>query len=295
MKQINQNRRNQLKTKLSIFDRIAFGLFSTAFLLLTVIGIMGSWKNIFWWVYSSGFGSAFVVITYFRISRKASNWSKIIVTSGFLLLFPLFSLSQIITYQSAAQNLASIETTEYFTNLFGRDYNYTELYEWENVKLRWNDSVSMTFYLDPIKIFEYGQARCGGYAILYAALCASQGYETRVVCNIFGDHAWTELKLNGTWTRVDSSPTGATMSDNIGFPLFYEERWNRPPVLALAFESSSIADVTSNYRSDKWSLLSVSTAIYAAIGVWFAFCIWAIWRAFFSTRALKSKLNASLF
>jgi len=150
----------------------------------------------------------------------------------------------------------------------------------------------MMFYSDPIEIYEYGQARCGGYAILYAELCISQGYEARVVGNIFGDHAWTEIKLNETWTRVDSSPTGASMSDNIGYPLFYEQRWHTPPILAFAFENSSIVDVTSNYRSDGWSLLSWSTVVFTLVGAWFAVCLSIIWKYFFrpvSERSLSKR------
>lgn len=252
-----------------------------AFVGIIIIGISGAWKNILWWVYVVGLAFAFMGLSYFKMGKKAFRWSKVIVFVDFLVLFPLFSASVILTYQGAAQSLTTPKEIEYFRNVLGRNYNYTELYQWESSKLHWNDSSSMMFYSDPIQIYEYGQARCGGYAILYAELCISQGYDARVVVSVYGDHAWTEVKLNGSWTRIDTSPTGAPISDNIGYPLFYEERWHTPPILALAFENSSIVDVTSNYRSDGWSLLSLSTVVFVSIGVWLAVCIDIIWKFLF--------------
>jgi nitrate reductase NapE component len=268
---------------------IAFALLSVAFLSVIFLGIIGSWTNILWWAYAVCFAFVFIWLT-FKMDKRALRWSKIIVLIGFLVLFPLVAANAILTYQTAAQNLVTSQEINYFRNLLGRSYNYTGLYQWENSKLQWNDSASMLFYFDPIQIYEYGQARCGGYAILYAQLCISQGYDARVVVSIFGDHVWTEVKLNGTWTRVDSSPTGASMTDNIGYPLFYEERWHTPPTLALAFENSSIVDVTSNYRSDGWSLLSLSTVIFVSLGAWLAICIGLIWKYLF--RPLRESYSA---
>ncbi|MCX8153513.1 MAG: transglutaminase-like domain-containing protein [Candidatus Bathyarchaeota archaeon] len=199
----------------------------------------------------------------------------------FFILFLLFSLVQVLDNHNIAQSLATSKNIEFFKKLFGKNYNYTELIQWEHANIKWNSSSSMQVYTDPIKIYEYGQARCGGYAILYVALCLSQGYEARMVVNIFGDHAWAEIKLNDTWTRVDPSPTGAQISNNVRYPWVYEERWGTPPILALAFDGSSIIDVTSNYRSDRWSLLSWETVIFGFISGWFAICIIIIWKFLF--------------
>jgi hypothetical protein len=264
----------------SVLAGIALGI-GVVFVSFITRGIFDGWKSILWWAYSVGFALAFMGLSYFKLGKKAFRWSKIIVLVGFLVLFPLFSANTILHYQGVAQSLSTPKQTEYFKTLLNRNYNYTELIQWENANIHWNDSASMESYSEPIQIYEYGQARCAGYAILYAELCISQGYEARVVVNIFGDHVWTEIKLNNTWTRVDSSPTGAPMSDNIGYPLFYEERWHTPPILALAFEGSSIVDVTSNYRSDRWSLLSLTTVVFLFIGAWFAICIGIIWKFLF--------------
>jgi len=51
-----------------------------------------------------------------------------------------------------------------------------------------------------------------------------------------------------------------------------------PPILALAFEGLSIVDVTSSYRSDHWSLLSMLTIVFVSIGVGFVVCIYVIWK-----------------
>jgi hypothetical protein len=200
---------------------------------------------------------------------------------------PTFTIFKITTNLSVAQSLAKPEEISYFGNVLGRSYNYTELIVWENEHLAFVEGV-IERNTDPIRIYEYGKGKCGEFAILYAQLCISQGYRCRVIDSIFGDHAWNEVKLNGTWTRVDASPTGAPMLENIGYPLFYEEKWGTPPILALAFEGSSIVDVTSNYRSDRWSLVSGSTILIFLIGAWFAVCIVTIWKKLLSSRFIPS-------
>lgn len=263
-----------------ILSGLAIGM-GGFFIIVIVLGILGSWISISWWASVVVLSVIFLVFSYRGLGKRAFKVAKVVVLVGFLILFPLFSANLIISYQGSAQNLTNPKETTYFRNLLGRSYNYTELYLWQNSTLHWNNSSSMTFYSDPIQIYEYGQARCGGYAILYAELCISQGYEARIVVSVFGDHVWNEVKLNGTWTRIDASPTGAPMNENIGFPLFYEQKWNTPPILALSFENSTVADVTSSYRSDGWSLLSWLTVIFAFIFGFFAFCIGLIWKTLF--------------
>lgn len=287
---LNQKQREiveQIVTSVRSGIVLGFGLL---FVAEIVSGILGNWISILWWIFTIVFAFAFVGLSYFRMDKRAFKWSKIVVLVGFLLLFPLFSANLIFTYQSAAQSLTATKETDYFRNVLGRSYNYTELYQWEQSTLNWNNSSSMIFYSNPIQIREYGQARCGGYAILYAELCISQGYEARIVVSVFGDHVWNEVKIEGNWTRVDVSPTGAPMIENIGYPLFYEEKWGTPPILALAFENSSIVDVTSNYRSDKWSLLSSLTAVFVLIGAFFTVCIALIWKLLF--RPLREAFSA---
>jgi hypothetical protein len=265
-----------------------FAIFTgSLFVVEVAMGIFGSWRSILWLRSIAGFAVAFMVLSSVNMGKRALKASGIVVLVGFLIVLPLFSVNQILTYQAATQNLMTSREKEYFRDLLGRTYNYTELYQWERSALQWDSSSSMIVYLDPIEIYQYHRARCGGYAILYAELCISQGYQARVVVNIFGDHAWNEVKLNGTWTRVDASPTGVSMNENIGYPLFYEEKWGAP-VLALAFEDFSIVDVTSSYRSDHWSLLSGVTVMFILIGAWFAVCLFLIWKR--AKALVKSKV-----
>jgi hypothetical protein len=86
------------------------------------------------------------------------------------------------------------------------------------------------------------------------------------------------------------------MTENIGNPLFYEDVWHRELILVLAFENSSVVDVTSTYRSDGWSLFSGLTLAPALIGVWFSVCIFLIWKSVRRGRLgiLRSSLVRSL-
>jgi len=262
---------------------IVFGSF-----VIWGLGISGHWVSVWWWII--GVLLAFMLLErgYSVMSRKVFKILSVYVLICFLAVMPVYAVYWTTIYQDVAQSLTSSKEIDYFRNVLGRSYNYTELIQWENSVLSWNSSSNMIFYSDPITIYEYGQARCAGYAILYAELCISQGYQCRIVVNIFGDHAWDEVKIDGNWTRVDASPTGAPISENIGYPLFYEEKWHAPPILALAFEDSSIVDVTSNYRSDHWSLLSVSTIVFVLIGAWFTICIRIVWKKLLCPTSQKS-------
>lgn len=254
------------------------------------LGISALWMSVWGWVVSVFLAFMLLVWSYPVMSRRVFKALSVYVLIVFLAVMPIFAVYQSTMYQSVARSLRSSKQIDYFGNVLGRSYNYTELIQWENSVLSWNSSPSMRFYTDPIEIYEYHQARCGGYAILYAELCISQGYQCRIVVSIFGDHAWNEVKIDGNWTRVDASPTGAPMSENIGYPLFYEEKWHAPPILALAFEGSSIVDVTSNYRSDHWSLLSVSTIVIVLIGAWLVVCILIIWKKLLCPTSQRSPL-----
>jgi len=267
---------NKLKWLYTIALAVSFGLVA-----ITELSINSRWMSIWSWVLCGSLALILLVGCFILgLSKKMVKMLGICFLVTFLAVLPLFAVNQTMTYQGIARSLGSSREIDYFRNVLRRSYNYTELIQWESSILRWNSSSSMIFYTDPIEIYEYHQARCGGYAILYAELCISQGYQCRIVINVFGDHAWDEVKIDGNWTRVDASPTGAPMSENIGHPLFYEERWHAP-ILALAFESSSIVDVTSNYRSDHGSLLSASTIVIVLMGTWFAVCIFIIWKKLF--------------
>jgi hypothetical protein len=134
-------------------------------------------------------------------------------------------------------------------NRFDRSYNYTELFLWEHQHLNFTwDKIER--HTDPIEILNYGKGRCGEFAILYAALCLAHGYECRFDTNIFGDHQWVEIKVDGEWIHFDPSldPSDPRINDRYT----YERDWKSSLILVLAFENSSFYDVTNLYRSGFW-------------------------------------------
>jgi hypothetical protein len=207
-----------------------------------------------------------------------------------LLIAPSTIIYTAFANQGTAQNLTSQKETSFFKDTLGRSYNYSELIVWENAHLNFTYG-QIDRNNDPIKIYQYGQGRCDEFATLYAELCISQGYQCRIVTLVFNDHVFNEVLLNGTWTRVDAS-LNDTSSRAIGYQMFFEKEsgWN-PPIIALAFENSSIVDVTSTYRSDGWNLLSGINLIFLLIGVGFASAIFAIWKRLSKVHCLMDSIG----
>jgi hypothetical protein len=276
---------NKIKWIITIFYLIFFGI-----AVVIVLGILGQWMSLSSWIYGGLSTILLLIWSYSMMSRRAFKIIGVSVLVGFLLIAPLYILSSMVTFQGIAESLTASKEINYFKNVLGRSYNYTDLILWENEHLNFSNG-NIQRNTDPIAIYEYGKGRCEEFAILYAELCISQGYQCRIVLNVFGDHVWNEVEIDGNWVRVDASPTGGSLSENIsyhvGFPLFYEEVWHSPPVLALAFEGSSVVDVTGNYRSDHWSLLSVSTFLFVFIAAWFAACIFIILERFGKTVPIR--------
>ena len=129
---------------------------------------------------------------------------------------------------------------------FSRDYNYTELYYWERNHLNWSENLANRS-LNPIDILNNGQGKCGEFAILYVALCKAHGYQVRLVVNTWGNHEWAEVKIEDNWVHVDPS---LSPKDTRKFndPKMYQRDWNAFLLLVLAFDNSSIINVTPNYR-----------------------------------------------
>lgn len=191
-------------------------------------------------------------------------------------------------YQSAAQKAASQEDMTYFKRILDRSDNYTELIRWENQHITFSEDPGMQRNTDPIKILEYGKEKCMEFAILYAALCISQGYQCRMVESPLTDHVWNEVEINGSWVHVDSS-LNWTDPRCVNDPLMYERDWHRPPIIALAFEGSSIVEVTATYRSNHWNILSPPTLVIVVVTVWCFFCACFVWsnRWILSTKARR--------
>jgi hypothetical protein len=158
-------------------------------------------------------------------------------------------------YLDIMKNLNSTQTKTEVRTWFEREYNFTELYKWVNVKLEFIP-VNETFdrHTDPSEILQSGKGRCEEFSILYVAACLAQGYQSRIIVaidvnnprNLIGQHVWAEIKLGNRWVHVDPS----------------EQRWNEPfmyktwpwgekigsDVQVYAFEDGKFADVIRDYR-----------------------------------------------
>jgi hypothetical protein len=274
-------RSKQILRRIWIYYLAALAIILGLYTVLGV-GIYSLWRSPWAWVIGAFLAAILLTWSYPEISRKTFARLIVYILICFLAVMPIYAVSTVIREQNIAQNLTTPKEMTFFRNVLGRSYNYTELIQWMESNMSWDKSGSVSQYSDPIDIYRFGKARCGGYSILYAELCVSQGYQARIVVNLFGDHAWDEVKIDENWIRVDASPTGETLSENIsyhiGCPLFYEEVWHTPPILALAFENSSVVDVTGNYRSDHWSMLSPLTLFLVFVASWFSLCIYLVWR-----------------
>jgi hypothetical protein len=220
------------------------------------LGVFGYWMSIGAWAIGIVLSGLFLYTGYSTISRTVVKRCFAFILLCVLMAMPLFTVSAVLRDQSTAQKLSTQTNIDYFKNQLGRSYNYTELIIWENQHLNFTYE-DIERNTSPIKIYEYGKGRCEEFATLYATLCISQGYRCRIVHNVYNDHVFNEaLEANNTWIRVDASlnPTGAGA---VGNPMFFEEAkgWGAP-ILSLAFENSSITEVTSTYRSDKFSLFT---------------------------------------
>jgi len=175
--------------------------------------------------------------------------SQMLLLSILLLLShsPIIIIAQIEInkeqYLEVMKNLNQIETKSKLRYLLGREYNYSELLDWEHQRLNYTNE-SINRYEDPIEILNYGKGRCQEFSILYVALCLANGYQSRFVIDIYGDHTWAEIRLHDAWTHID--PTERRIND----PYMYERDWHKDIVLILAFEDDLCQDVTANYRRE---------------------------------------------
>ena len=267
-------------TAVKSFKLLAVMVFGVTFSLLIILMIMGSWKSLLFSMLSLAF-VAYILFHFHRtFSRKMFRRIGVCVLIGFMLVIPAYITLSVIEYHSSAQLVATEKEITYFQKVLDRSYDYKELIVWEWQHIEWlNDSEpNPQRNTDPIKIYEYGKGKCLEFAVLYAELCVSQGYQCRIIAAPLNDQAWTEVKINGEWTRVDSS-LGQNDTRAINYPLFFEkeEGWN-PPIIALAFEDSSIIDVTPNYRSDGWTLFSLINIFFISLTSWFSFCLYLIFK-----------------
>ena len=145
-------------------------------------------------------------------------------------------------HRKVAQSLTN-ETLqkELRAQLNSTEYSYLELLAWEHSRLNYTEE-NIPRHDNPLDIVAFGKGRCGEFSILYNALCLAYGHRARLVVDIYGDHVWTEVFLNGSWVHVD--PTEKIVND----PLMYQRDWHKEVKLVCAFEGGLVLDVTENYR-----------------------------------------------
>ena len=146
-------------------------------------------------------------------------------------------------YLEIMNNINQTKTKNNLRSLFDRDYNYTELLDWQHEKLVYTEE-KIERYKDPFKILDYGKGKCQEFSILYAALCLAHGYQSRLVVDIYGDHIWTEIKLQNQYIHID--PTERKIND----PYMYQRDWNKELKLVYAFKEDNYDDVTLNYKEN---------------------------------------------
>jgi len=152
------------------------------------------------------------------------------------------------------KNLNSSETKTALRNMFDRDYNFTELYQWEhkNVKFVTSDE-TFERSKDPLKILEIGKGKCQEFSILYVALCLAHNYQSRLV--VAADvsnpiawnypHTWAEVRLDDCWRHVDPSDQVWNQASRYKSWSWGSEIGSK--IRIYAFEDGRSVDVTQYY------------------------------------------------
>jgi hypothetical protein len=246
-------------------DKIFSYIFVALIIVLGVLyfvlflGIGGYWISPWLWI-GGVIVTGIILVESYLLNKLVSKRLFAFILLCIIITIPSFVVTAAVSNQSTAQSLSTTTEENYFKTLLGKSYNYTELIEWENQHLVFYDKSDLQRNTDPIKIVEYGKGKCGEFATLYAELCISQGYRCRIIQLVFNDHAFNEVLLsNGTWIRVDAS-LNSTGPRAVGYPMFFEKEpgWTAP-IFALAFENSTITEVTNTYRSDGFKMFSLTT------------------------------------
>lgn len=137
---------------------------------------------------------------------------------------------------------------------FDRNYNFSELYQWEHQKVDFVNDGTFSRSVDPIEILEIGKGECGEFSILYVALCLAHGYQSRLVLAVDVSHrvywltlhGWSEVKLGNQWVPVDPS-------DQVWNQTSHYKNWPwgkeiGSSVRIYAFEDGKVIDVTKKYQ-----------------------------------------------
>jgi len=173
----------------------------------------------------------------------------------FLITAPFSPILIVTGNWAIMQNLSSNETMTSLRDMFDREYNFTELYQWEHERVKFVGNESFERSSDPLRILQVGKGRCGEFSVLYAALCFAHGYQSRLVFAVdvtfrvywFPQHEWVEVKVNDQWIHVD--PSEQVWDD----PSLYRNwSWAKglgSNIRVYAFEDGKTSDVTEYYKT----------------------------------------------
>lgn len=133
-------------------------------------------------------------------------------------------------------------------------YTAWSVYEWvgKNIRYDWDKYVDQSFASDDgaVKTLHLGQGVCQDYTYLTVALLRASGLEARYASgragpegkpSQWGDHAWTEVFIDGRWVTMDTTwAAGYVTEDGRFLPDFKPEYFDPDPTwFALTHELES--------------------------------------------------------
>ena len=139
------------------------------------------------------------------------------------------------------------------------NHTLQDLFEWQNKHLRYVDSFPW-FGLgrpssDPRDILKAGIGRCGEFSNVFVAACLAEGCDARIAVVTKTDystspHQFCEVKINGSWTQVDSScytPNKLVINDTSVY-----QKWGWWPLSEMGysifdFDGNNAYNITSSF------------------------------------------------
>ena len=130
--------------------------------------------------------------------------------------FPYLVPNSFVTYDN------SLEVIQFGLKLTEDAYTHEEkahaIYDWIVRNITYDFSVvgklEAGYLPDPQQTFETRKGICSDFAVLFAALCRSQGIPCKVALGYYVEseyyHAWNEVKINGEYILVDTSGDSQT-------------------------------------------------------------------------------------
>jgi hypothetical protein len=192
-----------------------------------------------------------------RLTRRI--WVIVIVCASIIFVIAAAFVSNILIFvkhMTIMKNSNSNETRTALRSMFDRDYNFTELFQWEHEKVEFAYGETFERSDDPLRILQIGKGACEEFSVLYLALCLAHGYQCRLVVALdvsyrilwFLQHGWAEVKLGNQWVHVDPS-------DQVWNQTSHYRNWSWGKgigsyVQIYAFEDGKVTDVTQHYKSD---------------------------------------------